>query len=681
MLHFEARGRFKVPPEKLWPFVSDTQRMNRAIGLPVMRFAPEPLATGGTRVVGEHAIGSSILAFLGQVLPIGARRVTDERWLRWLPRWPIARWVEHPFEFEAPRRYTVLREYFWAPLGLFPFRSARPSVELIGTEDGGTEVIASADVEPRNPQGALMAKLVVGPRSCTAVIEQCRNFERFLLGRAEHPFPDLVEKGGDTAAPAASQPAALAAPPPAADGAAAGQATAAADPADAWSRLVRIGASPQLASSLRRHLESAPDDEVVKMRPFELADRWGADRRETLVTCLRATTAGLLEMTWEVLCPGCRIPKKSAGSIDRLTGEIHCDFCNVSFDASLDRQVEVRFSVAETLRHVEERRFCAGGPQNTPHVFAQAELAPGESRTIEAPLDLGVFRLRSLQSKTTSVVEVQADAAAVDEIALTVTPDAIRPPANVAAPGPLRVQVVNRTDVPATLVLEDPGWPDTAATASIVGTIQEFRDLFDARVLAPGLQLAIQRLAFLFTDLTGSTALYGKVGQARAFRLVQDHFVLLFAEVVKHRGAVVKTIGDAVMATFPTGGDAVAGALAMQRAIRQLDTGGAVDPARLLKIGIHEGPCIAVTANGRLDYFGTTINTASRVEHECRGGQIVMTAEVHEDPTVPERLRVERLEPEPLDTHLRGIADPVRLYRLTLPVGAPAEPAPKTLLT
>ena len=645
MLHFEARGHFKVPPEKLWPFVSDTQRMNRAMGLPVMKFTPEPLETGGTRVVGDHPLGSSLLAFLGQVLPLGARRVTDERWLRFLPRWPIARWVEHPFEFEAPRRYTVLREYFWAPLGLFPFKSARPSVELIPTEDGGTEVIASADAEPRNPQGTLMAKLVVGPRSVKAVIDQCRNFERFVLGEAEHAFPALLES---TPLP---EPAAASAP-------------VGSDAADAWGRLVRSGCAPTLASSLKRHLESAPDDEVVKMRPFELADRWGIDRRETLVACLRATTAGLLEMTWEVLCPGCRIPKKSAASLDQLVGELHCDFCNISFDASLDRQVEVRFSVAESLRHVDERRFCAGGPMNIPHVLAQAELAPGETRVLEASLALGVFRLRSLQSKTTAVVEVQDGAPAVDEIALTLAPDAIRPPASLAAPGPLRLQVVNRTDVPATLVLEDPGWPDTAATASVIGTIQEFRDLFDARVLAPGLQLAIQRLAFLFTDLTGSTALYHRVGQARAFRLVQDHFAILFGQVTKHRGAVVKTIGDAVMATFPTGADAVACALVMQREIRQLDTDGAVDPARLLKAGIHEGPCIAVTANGRLDYFGTTINTASRVEHECKGGEVIMTGDVHEDPAVQQLLRDSGVAVEVSEARLRGIAEAVRLYRV-----------------
>jgi adenylate cyclase len=441
-----------------------------------------------------------------------------------------------------------------------------------------------------------------------------------------------------------------------------------ADVADVWGRLTRAGVRPELVRLMRRHLESAPDDEVLKMRPFELADRWGVDRRETLVACLRATTAGLLEMSWDVLCPGCRLASKSTASLGDVGGEVHCDFCNISYDASLDKQVEVRFSVAQSFREVADRRFCSGGPMNTPHVLAQVQLQPGQSRLVETPLAVGTYRLRSLQSRSTAVVDVQPESAAEPEVALTVTPEAITPPASVAPPGPIRVRVVNEGDIPALLVLEDPGWPDTAATASVVSTIQEFRDLFDSEVLAPGLQLAIQRLAFLFTDLTGSTALYHKVGQGRAFRLVQEHFAILFDTVAKHRGAVVKTIGDAVMATFPTGADAVAASLEMQRRIRLLDTGGAVDPTRLLKIGIHEGPCIAVTANGRLDYFGTTINTAARVEHECRGGEIVMTAEVHRDPAVQEILRAEGHEQEIGEAQLRGITEPVRLHRLPKPV-------------
>lgn len=660
MMRFEARGRFRVSPEQLWPLVSDTHRMNRALGLPMMTLTPEPLATGGSRVIGEHPFGSVMLGFLTQLFRLNARTVTDERLLRWLPRWPIARWVEHAFEFEAPRRYNVLREYVWAPLGLFPFRSLRPGVDLVPTPDGGTEAIAWAEIEPRNAQGALLTRVLLGPRSCAEVIAQCNNIERFLLGEAPHPFPDLVRAGEVEPLPT----------PVAVDGVGqepAVEASARGETADAWGRLLRSGVRPGLAALLRRHLETAPDDEVLKMRPFELADRWRVDRREALVACLHATTAGLTEMSWDVLCPGCRIAKRSVGSIDQVAGEVHCDFCNITFDASLEQQVEVRFSVADGLRRIEERRFCSGGPMNTPHVLAQAELAPDETRAIELGLDVGVVRVRSLQSRTTAIVDVQADARPV-EPAVTLAVDAIAPPAHVVAPGTIRLRVLNRSGVPATLVIEDPGWPDTAATASVVGTIQEFRDLFDARVLSPGLQLAIQRQAFLFTDLTGSTALYHELGQARAFRLVQDHFRLLFDAVVAHRGAVVKTVGDAVMGVFPTGADALASALAMQRAIRQLDTGGAVDPARLLKVGVHEGPCIAVTANGRLDYFGTTINTASRVEHECLGGQIVLTGEVAQDPAVQAVLARTGLEAEIAEVRLRGLAAPVRLHRLTMPV-------------
>src|SRR5579884_1694324 len=660
-LHFEARERFRVPPEKLWPLVSDTHRLNRAMGLPVMRFRPAPLPSGGSRMIGDHPVGSALLGLLAQLFPLHPRRVSDERILRWLPRWPIARWIEHPFKFEAPRRYSILREYFWTPLGLFPLKSARATVELLPTEDGGTEVVASSDVEPLNALSRPMAVLIAGPRSCRKVLRQCRNAEAYLLGEAAAPFPDLLagEAGGKvvpsepSGAPTAVRP----------------------DAVDAWGRLLRSGVRPEIAARLRQHLESAPDDDVLKMRAFELADRWGVERRETLIACLHATTAGLLDMSWEVLCPGCRLSSCSAASLDQVRGEAHCDLCNITYDASIDRQVEVRFSVAESVRHVEDRRFCTGGPMNIPHVLAQDEIPPGGTGVFDLPLRPGTFRVRSLQSRRTAIIEVQADAPpGRTEVALTLSADAITPPAVAAAPGSVGVSVANQAGVPALVVLEDPGWPDTAATASLVSTIQEFRDLFDAQVLSPGLQLAIQRLTFLFTDLTGSTALYHRVGQGRAFRLVQDHFELLFGAVTACRGAVVKTIGDAVMASFPTGADAVAAALEMQRRIRRLETDGHVDPARLLKVGIHEGPCIAVTANGRLDYFGTTINTASRVEHECRGGQIVLTDEVHRDPAVQELLRREGVAVESAPAQLRGLTEPIVVHRVELPVGEPARP-------
>jgi class 3 adenylate cyclase len=229
------------------------------------------------------------------------------------------------------------------------------------------------------------------------------------------------------------------------------------------------------------------------------------------------------------------------------------------------------------------------------------------------------------------------------------------------------VSVTSTLSEPAALILEEGRWPDTIATAAMVSTLPEFRDLFSSEVLAPGLQLGVSRLCFLFTDLTGSTALYQRVGQARAFRIVQDQFTILAEVVSEHRGAIVKTIGDAIMATFSDPADALAAGLAMQREIHRLDLRGEADPANLVRVGIHHGPCVAVTLNDRLDYFGTTVNIASRVEHEARGGQVTATADVCDSAEVQALLAREKVGVETAMVHLRGIDDPVRIYRLSLP--------------
>jgi class 3 adenylate cyclase len=679
-MRFEATGHFAVPPENLWPYLSDTQRLNRVVGLPQIVFKTEPLATGGSRVTGEYPIGSAVVSLLCQVFPLDPTLASDAELLRWLPKWPVARWVEHPFEWQANRLYAVSRDYFWTPLGLYPFRLFRGGAELRPTE-GGCEVTAFADITPSNPQGALLTRTLLGPKAARGVIRQCQLFEKFVLGSARSPFPQL-ERGEPTGAPAAT----------ARDMPAAGSQVGTAS--EGWDGLLRAGVKPGLVARLRDHVEHAADEDVLEMRPFALADRWGTDRRETLVLFLHATTAGLVEMSWKVLCPNCRISKAGFSSLADIKEQAHCETCNITFDAMVDRQVEVRFTVNERIRHVEDRRFCAGGPQNVPHVMAQAELAPGETRTIHVELPAAAYRLRSLQCATNAVVETASPNGAVattptagpdgEPVDFRLTPDAILPPLVGAPAGGVTMRVTNETGVAATLVVERPDWPDDAATAALVGTLQEFRDLFGKEALAPGLQLVIQRIAFLFTDLTGSTALYQAIGQARAFRLVQDHFTILLEVIAAHNGALVKTIGDAVMATFPTGIDAFRAAIVMQREIDRLDVGDvrdAVDLGRFLKIGVHEGPCIAVGANERLDYFGTTINVAARVQSEAHGGEVVVTTEIFELPAVQDALRQDGLTATQSEARLRGVREPVRLYRIGPLTGAAPPRIPLTSST
>jgi class 3 adenylate cyclase len=163
--------------------------------------------------------------------------------------------------------------------------------------------------------------------------------------------------------------------------------------------------------------------------------------------------------------------------------------------------------------------------------------------------------------------------------------------------------------------------------------MQTFRDLFEAEVLRPGDEVAIERVALMFTDLRGSTALYTRIGDARAYQLVRQHFAYLAQKVRVHNGAIVKTIGDAVMAAFADPGDAVRAALDVQRSVAAFNAEQRHGDI-VIKLGLHEGPSIAVTLNGRLDYFGTTVNMAARLQAQSEGGDIVLSRDIAADPAV-----------------------------------------------
>jgi len=157
-------------------------------------------------------------------------------------------------------------------------------------------------------------------------------------------------------------------------------------------------------------------------------------------------------------------------------------------------------------------------------------------------------------------------------------------------------------------------------------TVQMFRDLFPRETMPPNESLLIRQVTILFTDLAGSTALYSQRGDSQAYSLVNQHFNLLFEIVDQHNGAVIKTIGDAIMATFTDSNDALKAAIAMQEKMAKFNrTIEPTDNQLILKVGVHAGPCISVTLNDRSDYFGTTVNTAARVEGLSNGNDIVFT--------------------------------------------------------
>jgi class 3 adenylate cyclase len=238
-------------------------------------------------------------------------------------------------------------------------------------------------------------------------------------------------------------------------------------------------------------------------------------------------------------------------------------------------------------------------------------------------------------------------------------------------PGPLRIALENRTDgrvLPTVFIAGQTlhcllGRRRPFLTAKQLLSNQTFRDLYRADTLDVDQRLKITSLTFLFTDLRGSTELYERVGDLTAFDLVKAHFHVLHEIVASEAGAVVKTIGDAVMATFPTPDRAVAAALRMREAMRDLNASNDREDL-ILKIGVHEGPCIAVTLNERQDYFGSTVNIASRVQGLANSQSIFATGTVLKDSKTIDLLKSKALTPQSQNASLRGIEREVQVYAI-----------------
>jgi adenylate cyclase len=138
-------------------------------------------------------------------------------------------------------------------------------------------------------------------------------------------------------------------------------------------------------------------------------------------------------------------------------------------------------------------------------------------------------------------------------------------------------------------------------------------------------------LAILFADVVGSTRLFEAMGDLRARDMIAACIDVMREATEHHNGTVIKTIGDEVMATFPSADDALNAAGQMQRQIAAHTELKVEGIPVAIRIGCHYGPVVLETR----DVFGASVHTANRMTSQAKAGQIITTAAV-----------VERLSPE-----------------------------------
>ncbi|MCF3641092.1 adenylate/guanylate cyclase domain-containing protein [Rhizobium sp. TRM95111] len=459
--------------------------------------------------------------------------------------------------------------------------------------------------------------------------------------------------------------------------------------------VLRQSATPAVVDAFERLVRDAPDHRLCRINALAFAKAEGLDEEAVLAGFLHASRLGIFDLSWNVLCPGCGGVLDANTSLRTVKSEEYtCALCAAGYEPTLDEMVEVTFTVSPRVRHIAAhsphdlpaleyfRQIYWGSGLDLPDedyaekvdgfVIESLELPPGERAVLALQLPEEFVIVFEPVTHAAQFIDVRGEPTK-ERRSLSLVFDRTHRHSEtlILQPGPVRIQVENHTEVrtlPSVCIAGEAlhailGRRRPFLTAKRLLSNQAFRDIYRTDTLDLDQRLKITSLTFLFTDLRGSTELYERVGDLAAFDLVRAHFQVLNEIVTAEAGAVVKTIGDAVMATFPTPDRAVAAAMRMRDAMGRLNTERGSEDL-LLKIGIHEGPCIAVNLNERQDYFGQTVNIASRVQHLAAAQEIFATGAVLDNRDASALLADRGLSPVAHTVTLRGIANQISIFAI-----------------
>jgi class 3 adenylate cyclase len=574
--HYRWQFDLKSSPEQIWPLIADTNRFNRDTRVPSV----ETLATGTN--LKNHRRRLRLSSF---GIPI--------------------EWEEQPFEWLRPKVFGVVRRYSRGPISELRVRVELTPIEgqpdeSSSPEGKSTRLVYEVWAVPKNLLGRLAIPIQIGLVSAGNFARTISEYDKLArrghIAANESRDVEFVPGGRDRLLTLSE-------------------------------RLAMQIQDSNIVALLVDHIKNGDDFALARIRPYELAKQWQKQRREVLEACLYATRAGILDLQWSLICPMCRGGAPTP-SLKEIASTVHCPSCNIDFTANFEQSVELTFQPNPSIREIDLELYCVGGPQVTPHIVAQQLLSAGATREIDLTFEPGRYRLHTLSTPGWQHLCIDGDGAA--SVVLRASSEGWANEELVVGTE-ATIKLENATAEEQLFMLERTAWSDDAATAAEVTALQMFRDLFATEALRPGEQISVGTLTVLFTDLKNSTRLYRDIGDATAFGHVMNHFDVLKQAIAEEDGALVKTIGDAVMAVFR---QPVSALKAMLRAQRLLANPPEAAQPLSLKAGMHTGPCIAVTLNERLDYFGSTVNLAARLEGQSTGCDIVLSSAVYSDPSV-----------------------------------------------
>lgn len=495
-------------------------------------------------------------------------------------------WEEEPYEWEYPFRFGVVRHYQSGP-----YKDLKIQVDL-QPNDKGTRIQVKLWAKPRLSILSFLTTLKLKTLLKNRIKKVVRSYDKLAFrGRKkyQHNKEQRLVRGGEKRLKQVKE--------------------------ELYNSQVDAKILQKLVDFIRR----ADDLELQLIRPHELADHWDIPRKKVLEVFIRAAKADLLNFNWDLHCPHCRSIQESVKTLNQVHEPIYCDKCEQEFNVNFNKTIQLSFIPHPLIRKISNDQYCIRGPQTKPHVFIQQYLEPGENRFLKTDLPAGTYVLRASESQGTATVHVSEDGEETVHIALQSS--GLRgEEVNITTDPNLSLK--NNSNRTQLITLEKKAWSNIGVSAAQATSSQLFRNLFADEVLRKGEKISVDNLTLMFTDLFDSTGMYNEEGDDKAVGQVIEHFEILQVAVAEENGAIVKTIGDSVMAVFCNPDQALKAYL---RAQQMLSGDGRFNNDFQLKAGIHHGSCVAANLNSRIDYFGSTVNIASRFVDYATENEVILS--------------------------------------------------------
>ena len=549
---------------RLWPLVSDTDRLNRALGLPLPEFSHRE-RDGQREMVAEAK-------FNGMKV----------------------RWQEHPFEWIRERQLSVLREFEAGP-----FTWVTSTVELHPLSGERTRLIHRFQVKPSGILGRLVTKLQFG----------------YLTPRALKKIYQRIERIANDASSAYAchapydKPVHLTAE----------QSRRLDDFAD---QLALKSGDPKLSQALSDYLRTVDDPAASRIRPGILARELDCPADSALELCMHSVPLGGLKMSWDVICPVCRIAASNVSSIERISSHSSCNFCDLEFEVDFAKSVELVFGVHPDIRNVDIGVYCIGGPFHSPHVIAQNRLTAGQRLDIGAKLETGSYSVGAPQLvrswnldvvpssvQRSAVIELAGDDGAEQELGT----------------GPVSVRVVNHCDTEMVTRLERVSDERDAVTAQRAASHPAFRRLFPDQVVESESSLVEMQTAWILAVWDGdSERTIDEIGDMR----MRSYWRKLHKSLIGsqgHNGELVEGSHDHVCIVYQRAKD-------LFNAIVELETqliDGPEIPRSRFSVLAYGGEVISGSDSGQSRFYGLAIREVRKAiaANRCETGKLIVGEE------------------------------------------------------